>query len=172
MIFASQTFLFGFLPLFFILYLAAGKFFGLRGKNTVLFFMSLIFYAWGEPVYIVLMIYSSVLDYVCGRMIYSADRQGKTGKKKAFLCVSMVGNLALLGVFKYLGFFTQTVNSVFHLSIPVFSLALPVGISFYTFQTMSYSLDVYRGRKTLSISAPMLRCFRSSSRVPWSVIRT
>ena len=91
MIFASQTFLFGFLPLFFILYLAAGKFFGLRGKNTVLFFMSLIFYAWGEPVYIVLMIYSSVLDYVCGRMIYSADRQGKTGKKKAFLCVSMVG---------------------------------------------------------------------------------
>ena len=148
MIFASQTFLFGFLPLFFILYLAAGKFFGLRGKNTVLFFMSLIFYAWGEPVYIVLMIYSSVLDYVCGRMIYSADRQGKTGKKKAFLCVSMVGNLALLGVFKYLGFFTQTVNSVFHLSIPVFSLALPVGISFYTFQTMSYSLDVYRGTIT------------------------
>ena len=142
MIFASQTFLFGFLPLFFILYLAAGKFFGLRGKNTVLFFMSLIFYAWGEPVYIVLMIYSSVLDYVCGRMIYSADRQGKTGKKKAFLCVSMVGNLALLGVF------TQTVNSVFHLSIPVFSLALPVGISFYTFQTMSYSLDVYRGTIT------------------------
>ena len=148
MIFASQTFLFGFLPLFFILYLAAGKFFGLRGKNTVLFFMSLIFYAWGEPVYIVLMIYSSVLDYVCGRMIYSADRQGKNGKKKAFLCVSMVGNLALLGVFKYLGFFTQTVNSVFHLSIPVFSLALPVGISFYTFQTMSYSLDVYRGTIT------------------------
>lgn len=148
MIFASQTFLFGFLPLFFILYLAAGKFFGLRGKNTVLFFMSLIFYAWGEPVYIVLMIYSSVLDYVCGRMIYSADRQEKTGKKKAFLCVSMVGNLALLGVFKYLGFFTQTVNSVFHLSIPVFSLALPVGISFYTFQTMSYSLDVYRGTIT------------------------
>lgn len=148
MIFASQTFLFGFLPLFFILYLAAGKFFGLRGKNTVLFFMSLIFYAWGEPVYIVLMIYSSVLDYVCGRMIYTADRQGKTGKKKAFLCVSMVGNLALLGVFKYLGFFTQTVNSVFHLSIPVFSLALPVGISFYTFQTMSYSLDVYRGTIT------------------------
>ena len=148
MIFASQTFLFGFLPLFFILYLAAGKFFGLRGKNTVLFFMSLIFYAWGEPVYIVLMIYSSVLDYVCGRMIYSADRQEKNGKKKAFLCVSMVGNLALLGVFKYLGFFTQTVNSVFHLSIPVFSLALPVGISFYTFQTMSYSLDVYRGTIT------------------------
>ena len=148
MIFASQTFLFGFLPLFFILYLAAGKFFGLRGKNTVLFFMSLIFYAWGEPVYIVLMIYSSVLDYVCGRMIYSADRQEKNGKKKAFLCVSMVGNLALLGVFKYLGFFTQTVNSVFHLSIPVFSLALPVGISFYTFQTMSYSLDVYSGTIT------------------------
>ena len=84
MIFASQTFLFGFLPLFFILYLAAGKFFGLRGKNTVLFFMSLIFYAWGEPVYIVLMIYSSVLDYVCGRMIYSADRQEKNGKKKEF----------------------------------------------------------------------------------------
>ena len=81
-------------------------------------------------------------------LIYSADRQEKNGKKKAFLCVSMVGNLALLGVFKYLGFFTQTVNSVFHLSIPVFSLALPVGISFYTFQTMSYSLDVYRGTIT------------------------
>ena len=90
MIFASQTFLFGFLPLFFILYLAAGKFFGLRGKNTVLFFMSLIFYAWGEPVYIVLMIYSSVLDYVCGRMIYSADRQGKDVYKRQFLfCVAV-----------------------------------------------------------------------------------
>ena len=146
MIFASQSFLFGFFPLFFILYYIAGKLFGLKGKNTVLCFMSLIFYAWGEPIYVVLMLYSSILDYVCGRNIYAARQSGNAKKQKLFLIISMVGNLALLCFFKYLGFFTETVNSIFSISIPVLRLSLPIGISFYTFQTMSYSIDVYRGK--------------------------
>lgn len=146
MIFASPTFLFAYLPLFFILYFLFGKLFGLKGKNTVLFLMSLVFYAWGEPVYIVLMIYSSVLDYTCGRMIYAGELKNSKRQKKLFLTISMFGNLALLGFFKYLGFFAQTVNSAFSLSIPVLNIALPIGISFYTFQTMSYSIDVYRGK--------------------------
>ena len=146
MIFASQVFIFCFLPLFFILYYTFGKLFGIKGKNTVLFLMSLIFYAWGEPVYVLLMIYSSVLDYTCGRCIYSASQSGRKARAKLFLGISLFGNLALLGCFKYLGFFTETVNSVLSVSIPVIELSLPIGISFYTFQTMSYSIDVYRGK--------------------------
>jgi len=146
MIFASQSFLFGFFPLFFILYYLFGKLFGLKGKNTVLFLMSLVFYAWGEPVYVLLMIYSSILDYTCGINIYKGIQTGSNTRKKLFLGISLFGNLALLCIFKYLGFFTESLNSVFSVNIPVLDLALPIGISFYTFQTMSYSIDVYRGK--------------------------
>jgi len=146
MIFASQAFIFCFLPTFFILYYLAGKLFGLKGKNTVIFLMSLIFYAWGETIYVFLMLYSSLLDYTCGLNIYAADQAGNKFKKKLFLIISVCGNLIPLGVFKYLGFFTETVNDLFGLSLPVAHLALPIGISFYTFQTLSYSIDVYRGK--------------------------
>lgn len=146
MVFSNLTFLFAFLPLFFLCYFAAGRFYGVKGKNLVLFLFSLVFYAWGEPVYILLMIYSTVLDYVCGRMIESAEHDGNQLKKKIFLAISLTGNLGLLGVFKYLTMFLSTANTLFSLHIPVPNIILPIGISFYTFQTMSYSIDVYRGK--------------------------
>lgn len=146
MVFSSLTFLFGFLPLFFICYYVAGRFGGIRGKNIVLFLFSLVFYAWGEPVYVLLMIYSTILDYVCGRMIEAGERKGNRKQKKIFLSISLIGNLGLLAVFKYLVMFLSTANSLFSLSIGIPKILLPIGISFYTFQTMSYSIDVYRGK--------------------------
>lgn len=146
MVFSNLTFLFAFLPLFFLCYFAVGRFFGIKGKNLVLFLFSLVFYAWGEPVYILLMIYSTVLDYICGRMIESGELSQNLRKKKIFLAISLTGNLGLLGVFKYLTMFLSTANTLFSLHIPVPNIILPIGISFYTFQTMSYSIDVYRGK--------------------------
>ncbi len=108
----------------------------------MLFVFSLLFYAWGEPVYAGLMIFSTVLDYTCG---LSAERFRGTRKAKIALLVSVVVNLSLLGVFKYADFLIATVNSVFGCALPLLGLPLPIGISFYTFQTMSYTIDVYRG---------------------------
>lgn len=108
----------------------------------MLFVFSLLFYAWGEPVYVGLMIFSTVLDYTCG---LSAERFRGTRKAKIALLVSVVVNLSLLGVFKYADFLIATVNSVFGCALPLLGLPLPIGISFYTFQTMSYTIDVYRG---------------------------
>lgn len=122
MVFSSVIFLFRFLPLFFICYFVAQG----RMRNLILFFGSLLFYAWGEPVYVVLMLFSTLSDYVHGLLI--ERYRGRTAAK-VFLISSILINLGLLGFFKYSGL----------------SLPLPVGISFYTFQTMSYSIDVYRG---------------------------
>ena len=146
MVFSSLIFLFAFLPIFFIVYYTAGKFGGIRGKNIALFVFSLIFYAWGEPLYIVLMIYSTILDYTCGRMIEDGIQKNNVTKKKVFLIVSLIGNLGLLAIFKYLGMFVSSVNAVSGLALPIPGIELPIGISFYTFQTMSYSIDVYRGK--------------------------
>lgn len=145
MVFSSLTFLFAFLPLFFLCYYSAGHFWGIRGKNFTLFVFSMVFYAWGEPVYVILMIYSSILDFVCGQMIEKYSNAGRPKMKKTWLFVSLIGNLALLGIFKYLGFFLSTVSSLTGWDIAVVNIVLPIGISFYTFQTMSYSIDVYRG---------------------------
>ena len=120
-----------------VYYLAPNKL-----KNLVLFVFSLLFYAWGEPVYVGLMIFSTVLDYTCG---LTAERFRGTRKAKIALLVSVVVNLSLLGVFKYADFLIATVNSVFGCALPLLGLPLPIGISFYTFQTMSYTIDVYRG---------------------------
>jgi len=144
-VFSNLTFLFAFLPLFFSCYYTVGKFFGIRGKNIVLFLFSLVFYAWGEPVYVLLMIYSTVLDFVCGRMIEDGEIKGDQKKKKIFLAISLTGNLGLLVFFKYLVMLLSTVNSLFSVGIEIPDIILPIGISFYTFQTMSYSIDVYRG---------------------------
>jgi len=145
-VFSSLTFLFAFLPLFFIVYYTAGRFGGIRGKNIALFIFSLIFYAWGEPIYVLLMIYSTILDYTCGRMIEKGELTGNKKLKKAFLIVSLCGNLGLLCFFKYLGMFVGTFASLTGLAITVPQIALPIGISFYTFQTMSYSIDCYYGK--------------------------
>lgn len=138
MVFSSVVFLFRFLPLFFILYyLAPG-----RGKNVVLFLGSLFFYAWGEPVYVLLMLFSTVADYIHGRLLERA--RGK-GAAKRVLLSSVLINVSVLCFFKYADFLIGTVNGVTGLSIPLLNLPLPIGISFYTFQTMSYTIDVYRG---------------------------
>ncbi|MGI6028369.1 MAG: MBOAT family O-acyltransferase [Candidatus Heteroscillospira sp.] len=138
MVFSSATFLLLFLPLFLGAYYLTPS----RGKNTVLFLFSLLFYSWGEPVYVVLMIFSTVLDYTCGLLV---DKyRGERGAKAALL-VSVFVNLGLLGLFKYSDFLITSLNALIGWQLPAPGLALPIGISFYTFQTMSYTIDVYRG---------------------------
>ena len=138
MVFSSVLFLFRFLPLFLICYFVVPQ----RMKNFILFLGSLFFYAWGEPVYVLLMLFSTVSDYIHGRLI-----DHFRGKKaaKGLLISSILINLLVLCFFKYADFLIQTVNSVAGISLPLLNLPLPIGISFYTFQTMSYTIDVYRG---------------------------
>ncbi len=138
MVFSSLTFLLLYLPAVLSVYYLAPQ----KLKNLVLFLFSLLFYAWGEPVYVGLMIFSTILDYCCGR---AAEKYRGTNKAKAALIVSVTVNLGLLCLFKYTDFLLTTINSVFGLSVPLLNLPLPIGISFYTFQTMSYTIDVYRG---------------------------
>ena len=137
MLFSSIPFLFYFLPAVLLLYFLVPKFL----KNAVLLLFSLIFYGWGEPVYVILMVATILIYYFCGLAM------GKSGPKmkKAWLTVSVVAGVALLGVFKYADFLIGNVNGLFHLNIPLTKLSLPIGISFYTFQCMSYTVDVYRG---------------------------
>lgn len=139
MVFSSVMFLFRFLPFFFIVYFLIPG----RGRNVVLFLGSLLFYAWGEPVYVLLMLFSTLVDYVNGRLI-GRFRDRKTAK--VFLTLSIVINLFILCFFKYADFLIQSVNGLTGGKLPLLNLPLPIGISFYTFQTMSYTIDVYRGK--------------------------
>ena len=139
MVFSSLIFLFIFFPLTLLLYFIARN---IKTKNFILVATSLIFYSWGEPVWVILLIFSSILDYTVSHAIEKHRNQPIT---KFYLAVSVIINLGLLAIFKYSGFFISTVNSVFGLSLPEPAFSLPIGISFYTFQTMSYSIDVYRG---------------------------
>ena len=139
MVFSSIVFLFRFLPLFFILYYLAPE----RVKNLILFLGSLVFYAWGEPVYVLLMLFSTAADYVHGRLL--GRLRGKRGARYVLLS-SVVINLGVLCFFKYADFLMETVNALFGADLPHPGLPLPIGISFYTFQTMSYTIDVYRGQ--------------------------
>ncbi|HHW98270.1 MAG TPA: MBOAT family protein [Firmicutes bacterium] len=139
MVFSSLTFLFGFLPFVLLLYYLVPR----SWRNGILFIVSLVFYGWGEPVYILLMLFSTVVDYTCA---LGVDRNRSNQRKaRRFLLASVVINLSLLGFFKYADFVLQSLNSWLGTNIPLLSLALPIGISFYTFQTMSYTIDVYRG---------------------------
>ena len=140
MVFSDLFFLFAFIPAFAICYLLAGLWRGgLGARNIILVIFSLIFYAWGEPVYVLLMLYSVLLNYLSGLAI--GKTQG-TGRRWA-LIMGLVCNLLILGTFKYLGFFVQTLCSIgINVSAP--TIALPIGISFYTFQSISYLIDVYR----------------------------
>lgn len=139
MVFASLVFLYFFLPLSLGLYFLLPS---LKAKNLFLSIASLIFYAWGEPIWVSLLVVSSLMDYVVGRQIEA--HRGKAGAKIA-LTISVVVNLSVLAAFKYTGFFAQCANDWFNAGLTVPSFALPIGISFYTFQTLSYSIDVYRG---------------------------
>lgn len=142
MVFSSVVFLCMFLPIVVgVYYLLPGKF-----RNVFLTIASLFFYAYGEPVYIFIMLFSTVFDYCNGQGIsYFRDKDNK-GAQKAILILSMIGNLGILGFFKYTDFAIGTVNNLAGMGIKTLGLALPIGISFYTFQTMSYTIDVYRGR--------------------------
>ena len=140
MVFSSIPFIFFFLPVFLILYYLVPY----KVKNILLLIFSLIFYAWGEPIYILLMIFSSVVDYTNGRMI-EKYAQNNQKRKNLFLIISIIVNLSLLGFFKYADFLIGSINSLLNINIPLLELGLPIGISFFTFQTMSYSIDVYRG---------------------------
>ncbi len=118
-----------------------------RLKNGWLFLASLFFYGWGEPVYILIMLFSTVFDYTNGRLIEHFDAKGKHATaSKAVMIISVVVNLGILCFFKYTDFLLGQVNDFFGLGLPLLGLALPIGISFYTFQTLSYTIDVYRGK--------------------------
>ncbi|WP_337400374.1 MBOAT family O-acyltransferase [Congzhengia sp.] len=139
MVFSSIFFIFYFLPAILAVYFLAPK----RHRNLVLFLGSLIFYAWGEPVYVALMLFSTAFNYFAGRKIGRTEQQAQ---KKRVLTISVVVNLAILVFFKYTNFFLGLINAALPWDIPYLNLALPIGISFYTFQTMSYVIDVYRGK--------------------------
>ncbi|MBQ5976756.1 MAG: MBOAT family protein [Oscillospiraceae bacterium] len=142
MVFSSTVFLLLFLPLVAIAYYLCPR----RGRNVVLLLASLLFYGWGEPKYILIMLFSTVFDYCNGLGIGHFRSKGKPGAARAVMILSVVGNLSILGFFKYTDFAIGNVNSLLSLGIPALGLALPIGISFYTFQTMSYTIDVYRGQ--------------------------
>ncbi len=143
MVFSSIVFLCIFLPAVILLYYLCPK----PLRNFFLLLSSLLFYAWGEPKYVVIMLFSTVFDYCNGRILEWLDTKGnRQVLKKIVLAVSAAGNLGILCFFKYTDFVIDTVNSLTGSSFPLRDIALPIGISFYTFQTMSYTIDVYRGR--------------------------
>ncbi len=139
MLFSSVTFLYAFLPLTLLVYFLVPR----KLKNAVLLLASLFFYYFGERAYIAIMLTSSISDYIWSLLI-----EKYRGRKitKFFLVMSLVVNLGLLGFFKYADFFIVNINALLGTAIPLTNVPLPIGISFYTFQTMSYTIDVYRGK--------------------------
>ena len=138
MVFSSLTFLCVFLTVIFLIYTVVPS---LKFRNGLLIFASLAFYAYGEPLYVLLMIFSSVLNYFSARLMHN-----KGGRRnKTVLIAAVILNLGILAVFKYTGFIVTSFNSVTGLGIPVPEIVLPIGISFFTFQALSYVIDVYRG---------------------------
>ncbi len=140
MVFSSIVFLCFFLPSVLVLYLLCP----VRFRNALLLLASLLFYAWGEPKYILIMLFSTVFDYCNGRALEYFQAHRQPGKCKGILALSVVGNLGILCFFKYTDFILTNLNQM-GASVSLLHLVLPIGISFYTFQTMSYTIDVYRG---------------------------
>lgn len=153
MVFSSLIFLSIFLPAVFILYLLIP---GIRARNILLLIASLLFYAYGEPVYVILMIGAAFLNYLWALLIQKSEKY-----RKVFLWMSVIENLGILGVFKYAGFLAESFNSLTGLNIPVPELALPIGISFFTFQAMSYVFDVYRGEVRAQTNFPRILLYIS-----------
>ena len=142
MVFASNAFLFFFLPITLILYWLAHKKRAL--SNAVLTVMSLLFYAWGEPKFVLVMLLSILINWLVALGIEKLS--GKQSKRKLLLAAGIAANVAILGVFKYADFAIGSVNSLLGTEIPLTGIALPIGVSFFTFQAMSYIIDVYRGK--------------------------
>ena len=144
MLFSSPVFLFAFLPIVYLINLKCS----VKLSNAVLLVASLFFYAWGEPVYIFLLLFSVAVNYLLTLFMI------KSHKKSAF-AFSIIFNLSLLIVFKYAGFFVQVLNSALGLNLAVPNIRLPLGISFYTFQMLSYVIDLYKG--TVNIQKSFLK---------------
>nr|WP_297274824.1 MBOAT family protein [uncultured Agathobaculum sp.] len=142
MVFSSAIFLFIFLPVVFVL---DRLLHGIRAKNILLLIASLIFYSFGQPVYLPLLLLSVALNYVCG--LLAAGKHPKLG-----VGIAVAGGIGLLAVFKYADFAIGTINHLFGISLPLTGIALPIGISFFTFQGLSYVIDVYRDRSVVSQS--------------------
>ena len=140
MVFSSILFMFLYLPIV----LAVYYFVPCRWRNLWLFVVNLVFYGWGEPIYILLMLFSVTLNYTNGLLI-GKYRDSEPRKAKTALIVNTVLNLGLLVFFKYFDLLAETISRIPGIAIPTLGLTLPIGISFYTFQSMSYPIDVYRG---------------------------
>ena len=143
MVFSSSLFLLYFLPFFLVIYYLLGQ----KFKNYFLLFASILFYSWGEPLFIFVILLSTFLDFYIVKALYNTNNKSK---KKIFLALSISTNLGLLLFFKYANFFVENINTLFGVlnikQIKWTTIALPIGISFYTFQTLTYSIDIYRGR--------------------------
>ena len=142
MVFSSLLFLFRFLPAVLILYYIAPR----KLRNVILLLFSLFFYAWGEPKYVFLMLFTITMDFFIGKGIDKAKKEGNQKKAKRFLMTSILVDLSILGFFKYADFLIGTVNTLTGAGIPLLGIPLPIGISFFTFQILSYVIDLYRGR--------------------------
>ena len=158
MVFSSLVFLCIYLPIVLLLYNFSKN---ITYKNTVLAISSLVFYAWGEPVWVILLIFSALLDYINGRII---DRHYGTPAAKAALITSVVINLGLLVSFKYSDFIIENLNMILPIKLAKPGFALPIGISFYTFQTLSYTIDMYRGK--IRVQKSLLRFITYVSMFP------
>lgn len=136
MVFSSFIFLWVFLPLTLLIYFSSRE----KFYNIILFITSLLFYAWGEPFYVLVMLASIIFNYLAGRAVGQSARRAKL-----FLTLGILGNLGLLGYYKYADFFVHNINAALRMDIPLPGVLLPIGISFYTFQSISYLVDIYRG---------------------------
>ena len=153
MVFSSLIFLFGFLPLFLLCYFIPKK---RKTRNLVLLLFSLFFYGYGEPIYVLLMILSIVINY------FIAILMDKSFKRKMYLVIDIIFNIGLLFLFKYFNFFLANINNIFHLNLKFLSLSLPIGISFYTFQILTYVIDVYKKEVDVQKSIINLGCYISA----------
>jgi len=152
-VFSSLIFLYAFLPACLACYYLGGS---LMWRNRVLIAFSLLFYAWGEPIWVTLLLVSSFVDYCNGIWV-----ERTRGLSRLPIVVSVSINLGVLAAFKYSGFLASNVNHLFGATIPVNTYQLPIGLSFYTFQSISYVVDVYRGEIPAQRSFPKFLLFLS-----------
>lgn len=157
MVFSSAIFLYVFFPVVFLLYRVVP---GIRGKNWLLIVTSLVFYSFGQPRYLILLLLSVCLNYAAGRLLCSGPR-GSVERDRIVMVGAVVLNIGILAVFKYLDFTLENINAVFHTSIVLPGIVLPIGISFYTFQGLSYVIDVYRDRSMCARSFTKLLLYIS-----------
>lgn len=139
MVFSSIVFLYIFLPIMLLIYFAVPR----KFKNAVMILASLIFFAWGEIRYIFIMLILAVMDFICGNKIN--QNEGNRKKQRFYLLIDVGVNLLILFFFKYADFIISNINALLHTQIPLLNIPLPIGVSFNTFQSLSYIIDVYRG---------------------------